>query len=267
MNRRGFFDLLHMDPDCQKFFDIAGINTTREIQSICVLVAAKKFNLTWFFEDFIYTYSPSGVEQARYNLKDPDTFRLDYVGSPVHTTSGLQGNGLWYALTDYVPATEGLGIFLRWHYATSGILQQTFGCDWGAGTKGKGMFFRGAKTTVPITADYGIGTNANLTTGLNGVASYQRMNALFSFPDIHFWEGANIFEFAEQQPAEENLELLVMGFNNAGTPGLFSNARSTYWSLGNGVPPINDVSLINALHLDEYNNIQTYNATVIVGGR
>lgn len=94
------------DTDAQAFFTAAGITDTTQKGAVNTLVLALKSASIWTKMVAIYPIVGGAASPHSYNLKNPSLYQLTFVGSPTHSSGGVDWNGSsQYADTGLNPST------------------------------------------------------------------------------------------------------------------------------------------------------------------
>jgi hypothetical protein len=91
------------DPDAFRFIQIAEIIDNTQIDAINNLVAGLKGAGLWTLLEAIYPLVGGTAFSHKYNLKDPLTYPVLWVGGVTHSSLGVVGNGTGYGNTQFIP--------------------------------------------------------------------------------------------------------------------------------------------------------------------
>jgi hypothetical protein len=99
------------DTDALAFFTATGITDTTQKIAVNTLVFDLKSAGVWTKMKAIYPFVGGTATTHKFNLKDPRdlaaAFRLDYYGSPTHSSNGIQfGSGNAYVNTNLLASTH-----------------------------------------------------------------------------------------------------------------------------------------------------------------
>ena len=157
------------DSDAQAFITSASITDATQQTAINTLVVGLKADSLWTLMLAVYPFVGGTASQHKYNLKNPqDTnaaFRLNFSGSWIHSSTGIQGNGInTYANTYFTPSSN-------WSSGNSSIsaysrtIDTTFddGALWGAVSSGGASLYPVHRTSGASVVRHNSSTGNILT--------------------------------------------------------------------------------------------------------
>jgi hypothetical protein len=169
--------------DAEKYIEAAGITNQKEIDAVNRLVDDLKAEGLWTQLAVIYPLSPTSLEAATYNLKDPTKFKITWLVDPVHTVFGVQGDGLsMIGTTNYNPFVEapdmnaGSGLLVSVPAPDGVYLQDEMGCYDSAGAE----FMSISLTSATYSCISGFIADALATPAGVGIRSFSRVPSNFN---------------------------------------------------------------------------------------
>jgi hypothetical protein len=157
------------DPDAQAFITAAGITDPTQQTAINTLVVGLKADSLWTLMLAVYPFVSENAANHKYNLKDPrdldNAFRLTFSGGWIHSSTGIQGNGInTYANTYFTPSSN-------WSSGNSSIsaysrtIDTTFddGALWGAVSSGGASLYPVHRTSGASVVRHNSSTGNVLT--------------------------------------------------------------------------------------------------------
>lgn len=224
-----------LDPDAEAFLTAAGITDATITNAINTLVLDLKDDGLWSKMTAVYPFVGGTASTHKWNLKDPRdlaaAYRLIFVGSPTHSSNGIQGNGInQYVntfLTDNSLPLNDAHISIYSRTDIDGLF-----CDLGATTfsTGSNIFAKYNDTFYPRLQDQNNGiVNSDSSLGLvisNRVSSTEvrayKNNILQVIPSTNTGRSTGAFT--------------LMALNRTDfTIGLFSPRQYSFASIGNGL--------------------------------
>lgn len=93
------------DPDAYNFIDAAGITDATQQAAISNLVINLKGAGLWTLLEAAYPLVGGSAFAHSWNLKNPSTYRVSWVGGMTHSSLGVIGNGSGYGNTTFRPTS------------------------------------------------------------------------------------------------------------------------------------------------------------------
>jgi len=222
-----------LDPDAEAFLLAAGITDATITSAIDNLVLSLKADNIWANMKAIYPVVGGTASTHKFNLKDPRdldaAFRLTFVGSPTHSSNGVQGNGTsQYAIPHINPQTvfdqNDLSGFYYVRSAAS-VNDYAFGVESNTSRfsifqSTTAIFFAANNVTQDSTALNQAGFG-----GVSRVASGSYIGA----------KNASITTFTRNSDAEINDQLFLMARNRPGFGSFFSPRQFSAFYFGTGL--------------------------------
>jgi hypothetical protein len=222
-----------LDPDAEAFLLAAGITDATITSAINNLVLSLKADSIWAKMTALYPFVGGTASTHKFNLKDPRdldaAFRLTFVGSPTHSSNGVQGNGTsQYAIPHINPQTvfdqNDLSGFYYVRSAAS-VNDYAFGVESNTSRfsifqSTTAIFFAANNVTQDSTALNQAGFG-----GVSRVASGSYIGA----------KNASITTFTRNSDAEINDQLFLMARNRPGFGSFFSPRQFSAFYFGTGL--------------------------------
>jgi hypothetical protein len=224
-----------LDPDAEAFLLAASITDATITDAINNLVLSLKSDSIWTKMIALYPLVGGTASTHKFNLKDPvdsdAAFRLTFVGSPTHSSDGMQGNGSsQYANTHLNTSTN---------LTTNNLLMDVHFFD-------QPNTINNAVQIGNITSP---GANSNafiLTNTPNGNSRRLFSNGAFNATTVTKSilvgrDGNNIFRYVndsftdnatEASGTRLNLDLFILASNLSGSPTNYSNGGLNFVTIG-----------------------------------
>ena len=253
-----------LDSDALAYIEAAGITDRVECAAVNQLVKDLKgtgstTNNTdvWTDSDVIYPLSPTSLDAAAFNLKDPSAFEITWFNTPTHSTTGITGNGTTqYANTGYNHITEGASIN-NMGFTYSGDYKD-FDRAMGAVNTGQSpnSYFE-LSCTAAARNFYGgqNGNQASFSATARGVSTGVRSAA--DNRVVYFDGVAGTANTTTDTAAFPNLDIFLLSRNVNGSPAAYFAGEVDFYALHK--------ALTANQAQDLYDAITTYNRTVVAG--
>jgi hypothetical protein len=226
-----------LDPDAQAFLTAAGITDATITSAINDLVISLKADGIWSKMIAIYPLVGGTASTHKWNLKDPRdldaAFRLTFVGSPTHSSDGIQGNGSsQYANTHLNPfSVLSLNNASSFFYTN---LNSGTGVDFGAFNNLENTAFQVNKNNASslfVARANQISTTTIAGNTNNGFFGINRTNS----SNYVINQEGSLQTVNLSSVALINLNIFLTALNVAGSPDFYSARRYAFYCFGEGL--------------------------------
>jgi len=251
------------DVNASNFFRSAIITDLTEKNAVDIMVSSLKdkkitAKTLWDKMKCLNPVSATGLEAARFNLKNPNKFKMDWFENPTHAPSGVAGNAVdAYGDLNYNPVTEGDSI-TDWSFGVYVNTNVNNGIDIGtlslAPTKSQLISSRSADFFIWRLTD-GARLSANIDSKGFWIVTVDSTN------ETSYKDGVQVNQFPIGIDAFADLNMFVLAVNTDAGAGVgsFTGRRHALYFIA---------EKLNAAEVAALNTIvQTYQTNVISGGR
>lgn len=236
-----------LDGDAARFLQVTGVTGQNEVFALNTLVQKLKYANLWARYQIIYPFLGTTSTTQKFNLKNPqDTnaaYRISFVNGGTFNASGYTSDGVNdYGNTNLIGTSMGAGLnnFSVSYYikdnTTTGVFDQgtrnnTFWLS-SVFRNASGQFTSRAfnNTASALTHSY--------TTGLATISRAAAANYIHAVNDI----SATVTQTSTGRPA---FNLFFGGYNDFGTPSLFTNKNYQFFAVGNSITLAEHTTLWN----------------------
>ena len=239
------------DTDALAFITAANITDTTQKSAINQLVSDLKSANIWSKMKAIYPFVGGTAETHRWNLKNTNSFKIDWYGATTHDSNGITGNGSSYGNTNLIPSVSltnnslNISVFTR---TASSASETQIGCSTSSYLPIIGLstyniagqaFFDGYDFT-----DHRI-ISASLP---NGVGFYQG-NILTSTNQKLYKNNSIIASTTIAQTLSQPTvqPLYILARNDSGTASNYSQRNLSFASIGDGLTDSEATAFYNAV--------------------
>ena len=253
-----FTALQDIDPDAQAFFDACSISDLTEKNAVNTMVLALKDKLLWNNKMVaIYPISPTSLNAASCNLRDPSKFQITYVNSPPHSSTGVDWDGLTqFGKPGIIPSVDltDNNVHLS-YYSRENIAESGF--EMGIDTPSRfNLIIRFSNTAFWDSYNNSGGRVTGVNTDSRGLCVGSRRSSTDS--EVYM-RGLSLATIATGGGVVPSLEFFIGCVATNITPTNFSTKECAFASVGLGLTDTDVTNLTNI--------VQVYQTNVIAGGR
>lgn len=234
------------DSDAQAFFTAAGITDNGQKTDINQLVLDLKGYSLWTRMKAIYPFIGGNATAHAVNLKSPGTYDLTFVGSPTHSSNGVDWNGSsQYATTGITPSSvltlydTHISFYARENNTNQGEIEMGATSSDGAGGYNGLTFTSRYSTTYGVISDHYIGPAANgeiIAANSNG-SKFWISSRISTSSHVVYKDGIS---FATNSLSSgigilPNVGIYIGCYNFTGTPNAYSTKQLALASIGDGL--------------------------------
>ena len=245
------------DPNASAYFTAASITDATEKDAVNQLVLDLKGtgsttnnNDLWTGMGAIYPVSPTSLTAARFNLKDPTAYEIDWKNTPTHATTGITGSG-----SSYGDTRAAMGTILS-DEDDSGM---TYSGDYFSGDFAMGTATSTERWAIRTTAGKRfayLGLSSVVVSSVDTVAGIYTVVRRSTTDKEFYKNGASIDTNTTSDtgsfPPTQNL--YVLAYNNNGSAGGFFAGEINFWAV--------HTALTAGEAQDLYDAITTYNTAL-----